>query len=91
MALLRRLIGHPGRDAASSAVAKQRLTFVLQFDRAHLSPGELELIKNDVIEAISRHVAIARDGVEVTLDPSGRLVVEIPLSRRPSRQPQTGT
>ncbi len=85
MKVLDRILGKPSADLSSGAVAKQRLTFVLQFDRARLSPGELELIKNDIIESISRHVEINREAVEVMLEPTGRLVVEIPLQRRPAR------
>ncbi len=87
MNVLDRILGRPAADTPSVTVAKQRLTFVLQFDRAQLSPGQLELIKNDIIAVISRHIEIAREGVEVALEPSGRLVVEIPLQRRPSRLP----
>ena len=66
-------------------MAKQRLKFVLEYDRAHLSPGELDLIRDEIIESISRHVDVARDEVEIKLEPGGRLVAEIPLTRGRSR------
>jgi cell division topological specificity factor len=71
--------------ARSGAVAKQRLKLVLEYDRASLSPGQLDLIRHDIIESISRHVLVDRDEVQVHLEDGARLVAEVPLasSRRP--------
>jgi len=60
-------------------VAKERLKFVLEYDRAQLSPLEIERIRDDIIASISRHVDVAAEDVHVTLEPGGRLVAEIPL------------
>jgi cell division topological specificity factor len=84
MRILDRLLGSTP-SPRSSAVAKQRLTFVLEFDRAHLSPGVLELIKDDIIQAISRHVQVETDLVQVRLRADGRLVADIPLSAAAGR------
>ena len=85
MSFLDRLLGREPPSGGSGAVAKERLKFVLEYDRAQLSPGELDLIRDEIIASISRHVDVARDDVHVKLEPGGRLVAEIPLSRRVRR------
>lgn len=86
MSLLDWLLGRPSPPPhGSGTVAKQRLKFVLEYDRAHLSPGELDLIRDEIIQSISRHVEVASEEVEIKLEPGGRLVAEIPLSRGRSR------
>ena len=84
MGFVRRLMG---RDKASSReVAKQRLQLVLVHDRANISPGLLETIKDEIISVISRHIEIDHNGVEVNFAQHGsenRLVADIPL-RNPS-------
>jgi cell division topological specificity factor len=75
-----------GRDqsppaAASGTVAKERLKLVLEYDAARLTPAQLELIRDEIIAAISRHVDIADADVQVTLEQGGRLLAEIPLGR----------
>ncbi|MCA9939013.1 MAG: cell division topological specificity factor MinE [Anaerolineales bacterium] len=78
-----------GKEEKSSAVAKNRLKMVLQHDRNDISPGLIELIKDDIIQVIARHLAIEPDKVEVNLTQTAtesRLVAEIPLDgkRRPT-------
>lgn len=66
----------------SSDVAKSRLKMVLTHDRSDISPGLLELIKDDIVAVIAKHLAIDPENVEVNLDQSpaqSRLVAEIPL------------
>jgi len=87
MDILDRLLGRVVTAGKSGAVAKQRLKIVLEYDRAQLSPWELDLIKDDIIQSISRHVDVAREMVEVKLEPGGRLVAEIPLGRREGHRP----
>ena len=53
MSWLRRLFK---REETSSAVAKTRLQMVLTHDRADISPGLIELIKDDIIEIGRAHV-----------------------------------
>jgi cell division topological specificity factor len=87
MSLLDRLLGRPAPlTGGSGAVAKERLKLVLEYDRAQLSPAELELIRDDIIASISRHVDVSREDVQVTLEPGGRLVAEIPIGGRGGRQ-----
>jgi cell division topological specificity factor len=73
------------RDTSSRQVAKERLQFVLVHDRAQISPQLLQTLKDEIIDVISRHVAIDQDGVEITLTQSrrqSRLQADIPLQRR---------
>lgn len=71
-----------GKKEKSGATAKQRLQMVLIHDRADVSPGLLEQIKDDIIEVIAKRLEINPDTVVVNLDNSAqesRLVAEIPL------------
>ena len=80
MGLLHRLVGRG--QPSSREVAKQRLQLVLVHDRANISPGLLETIKDEIINVISRHVEIDRSGVRVSFSQQGResrLVADIPL------------
>jgi cell division topological specificity factor len=80
MDFLRKLLG---RGEASSQVAKRRLQLVLVHDRANISPGLLQVIKDEIINVISRHIEIDRNGVEINFSHQGqesRLVADIPLT-----------
>jgi len=71
-----------GKNEPSGQMAKQRLQMVLIHDRADLPPGMLELIKDDIIQVIAKHMAIDTDKVVVHLEQDtqeNRLVAEIPL------------
>jgi cell division topological specificity factor len=71
-----------GKEERSSATAKNRLQMVLTHDRAAVSPGMLELIKDDIINVIAQHLDINAEEVEVNLtqgQQESRLVAEIPL------------
>ncbi len=76
-----------GRERRSAQTARKRLQLVLIHDRAGLSPGTLDALKDDLVAAISRHVDIDASGVHVTLRSDRdkqRLVADIPLA--PSRE-----
>jgi cell division topological specificity factor len=79
-----------GRGAgASGQVAKERLRLVLAHDRTSISPALLEILKDEIIAVISRHVAIAADEVDVSFSQSAResrLVADIPLVSRSKRR-----
>ena len=47
-----------GRKPSSGRVAKERLRLVLAHDRAHISPGLLDTLKDEIISVISRHIDI---------------------------------
>jgi cell division topological specificity factor len=88
MSFLERLLGR--RDESSSGeVAKERLRLVLSHDRADISPGMLDTLKDEIVAVISRHVAIDADGVQVTFSQhtrETRLVADIPLLPRRGRR-----
>ncbi len=69
----------------SRQVAKERLQLVLVHDRTQISPQLLQVLKDELIAVISKHVAIDRDGVDITLTQSrreSRLQADIPLKSR---------
>jgi len=78
-----------GKKEASGSVAKQRLQMVLVQDRSDVTPGVMELIKDEIIEVLARHLSINPDEVVVNLTQDAResrLVAEVPiLSDRKSR------
>lgn len=66
----------------SASDAKERLKLVLIHDRTELSPDELEKMKNELLEVISRHVEIDTYAVRITINQDGReqrLTADIPL------------
>ncbi|HEY4667268.1 MAG TPA: cell division topological specificity factor MinE [Anaerolineales bacterium] len=74
-----------GRERGSAHTAKERLQFVLVHDRAGVSASTLEALKDELINTISRHVEIDREGVSVSLTKDRRrqrLVADIPLAER---------
>lgn len=74
-----------GRDAGSGSVAKERLRLVLVHDRSSVSPEFLQLLKNDLIEVISKYMEIDEKSLEVNLDNDGQdqvaLVANIPVKK----------
>ncbi len=87
MPFLDRLRGH-GRQASSGAVATERLRLVLAHDRANLPPGLLEMLKDEIVEVISRHIAVDATEVRVTFTQDAResrLVADIPVVTRNTR------
>ena len=76
---LDRLFGH---DRKSASAAKERLKLVLIHDRTDLPPGVLENLKDELIQVISRYVAIDPDAVRIEMEQDGRqqrLLADIPL------------
>lgn len=70
------------RRARSAKQAKDRLKLVLIHDRTNLTTEILEQLKIDLLDAISRHVAIDRKAVKIRITHDGReqkLVADIPL------------
>jgi len=81
-----------GKQEKSGATAKQRLQMVLIHDRADVSPGLLEQIKDDIIEVIAKRLEINPDNVVVNLENTSqesRLVAEIPLLQPNGRRRAT--
>jgi len=76
-----------GRDRHSANQAKERLKLVLIHDRTDLTPGALDMLKDELIAVISRYVDIDTSGVRIGMEHEGReqrLVADIPI--RPSRK-----
>lgn len=76
---LDRLFGH---DRKSADTAKERLKLVLIHDRTDLAPAALESLKDELIQVISRYVAIDPDAVRIEMEQDGRqqrLLADIPL------------
>ena len=70
------------RRKQSADSAKERLQLVLIHDRTDLTSAELNELKDELLEVISRHVDIDRDAVQIDLAHDGRtqrLVADIPL------------
>ena len=66
----------------SAASAKERLQLVLIHDRTDLTPAELDALKDDLLDVISKHIDIKPDEVRIGLERDGRsqrLVADIPL------------
>ena len=70
------------RRKRSAQSAKERLQLVLIHDRTDLTRAELEALRDDILEVISRHVDIDPDAVRIDVERDGReqrLVADIPL------------
>jgi cell division topological specificity factor len=66
----------------SKTIAKERLRLVLIHDRSGIPPELLNIMKNEIIAVISKHVKVDRDGIEINLSHSEgrtRLVADIPI------------
>lgn len=66
----------------SAQSAKERLQLVLIHDRTDITQAEFEALKDDIMAAISRHVDIDPDAVQIGVEREGReqrLVADIPL------------
>ncbi len=71
-----------GQRSKSADQAKDRLKLVLINDRTDLNPAELEILKNELLEVISRHIEIDPSAVNITMSQEGReqrLLADIPL------------
>jgi cell division topological specificity factor len=74
---------------SSANDAKERLQLVLIHDRTDLTPAELDSLKDDLIETISRHVEIDAQAVQIGMEHDGRsqrLVADIPIKNAKPRR-----
>ena len=88
------------QTSRSADVAKDRLDLILASDRSKLSPHTLDVMRDEIVTVLSKHVTIDDKNVNVTVmrTPEGNhIVANIPLmekrglsaksaSRRRSRQ-----
>jgi cell division topological specificity factor len=59
------------------------LKLVLNYDRAALNPGKIDLLKDELIEVISRHIDVDPSAVHIEMAQDGRqqrLIAEIPIN-----------
>ena len=83
-----KLIGWTG-SVSSAQNAKERLQLVLIHDRTDITPATIELIKDEIIAVIQKHVAIDAGSVEIALSQDkreNRLVANIPLLEASARR-----
>jgi len=72
--------GKYNRQSANEA--KERLKLVLIHDRTDLSQEEMDIMKNELLAVISKHVEIDPEAVRITMKQDGReqkLTADIPL------------
>ena len=55
------------RKKSSVDVAKDRLKLLLVSDRANCSPDVMEMIKNDIIQVISKYMEIDAEGLDIQI------------------------
>lgn len=70
------------REPKSASRAKERLKLVLIHDRTNLTRSELDELKDELIEVISRRVEIDPSAVDIQISQDGRhqrLIADIPL------------
>jgi cell division topological specificity factor len=78
-----------GQKTKSAGQAKERLKLVLINDRTDLTSAELEQLKNELLEVISRHIDIDPTAVTITMAQEGReqrLLADIPLRPATARR-----
>lgn len=55
------------KKKSSGDVAKDRLKLLLVSDRANCSPDVMEMIKNDIIQVISKYMEIDAEGLDIQI------------------------
>ena len=86
MSFFKRFSGNKNNSAQS---AKERLQLVLTHDRTDMTPVQLEALKDELLEVISRHIEIDPDAVNIDIAREGRaqrLIADIPLKAKPRRR-----
>ena len=76
------MAGWRSKGGKIANAAKERLKLVLIHDRTDLTPTAVEQMKDELIEVISRYIAIDPDAVNIAVNQEGReqrLVADIPL------------
>lgn len=72
------------RSQSSKDEAKQRLKFLLIHDQVDLTPAQLEQMKNEILEVITKYVEIDPEETDIRLERSEdsiALVSSIPVQR----------
>lgn len=72
-----------GRRETSAEMAKNRISLQIRYDRAGINPEMFELIKRDIIEAVSKYVEYDPNEVETKLSREDHdksvLIASIPI------------
>ena len=55
------------KKRTSGDTAKDRLKLVLVSDRSNCSPEIMEMIKNDILEVISKYMEIDKEGLDIQI------------------------
>lgn len=55
------------KKRTSGDMAKDRLKLLLVSDRANCSPEIMEMIKNDILEVISKYMEIDKEGLDIQI------------------------
>lgn len=79
---LERIFG--SREPVSRDTAKQRLRLVLAHDRSDISPQNLEKLRQEILEVVSRYVELDFDSLEFSLESDQRmtaLMANLPIRR----------
>lgn len=87
MSLFTRLLGQtqlPGQtQPTSKEIAKDRLQLVLFHDRVKLNPGDMEQLKSELVQVISKYLIVDSDGVQLAVshvNRQSRLTAEAPVT-----------
>jgi cell division topological specificity factor len=78
-----------GQKQTSANQAKERLKLVLIHDRTDLAPGQMENLKNELMQVITKYIDIDPESVSISMMQEGReqrLVADIPLKAAPRRR-----
>ncbi|WP_281244078.1 cell division topological specificity factor MinE [Halanaerobium salsuginis] len=75
-------LGLKSDDKKSKSVAKERLQFVLVQDRVKLTPDEMDAMRDELIEVLSKYIDVDSQKIEMDVkreDDMTALVANFPL------------